>query len=364
MSVFKVPVVKVGKVEPHPDADRLELAVIGGYRSVIGKGTLSPGDFVAYIPEGAVLPDSLIAELGLTGRLAGSGMNRVHAVRLRGVLSQGICYKGGFDRTMDDVSGDLGIVKYESEIPDCMKGDVVSVFGYVIPFDVEDSKRFPDTLEEGEMVFATEKIHGTQCVIGYCPNLADEPDTDFDSLPGGMIISSKGLAAKGLSFAATAGNLENNVYVSTVVRTGVHLRLREWAERSFPGDDVFLVCEIFGRGIQDLHYGAIAPMLAGLHVVVRDFDGKRFLDREETEAAFSEIGVFQAPVLYRGPFSEKETRKLAEGSETVSGKSMHVREGVVVTPERERRDEFGPGRVSLKFVGDGYLIRAGGTEYN
>ncbi|MGH3544523.1 MAG: RNA ligase (ATP), partial [Mycobacteriales bacterium] len=78
---------------PHPNADALELAQVGLYRAVVPKGVYSTGDYALYIPEQAILPDSLIAELGLTGRLAGSKKNRIRAIRLRGELSQGIVFR-------------------------------------------------------------------------------------------------------------------------------------------------------------------------------------------------------------------------------------------------------------------------------
>lgn len=77
-------------VHEHPNADALELAQVGLYRAVVAKGAYRTGDFAVYIPEQAVLPDVLIAQLGLTGRLAGGAANRVKAVRLRGELSQGL----------------------------------------------------------------------------------------------------------------------------------------------------------------------------------------------------------------------------------------------------------------------------------
>ena len=90
MSTFAVKVVPI-TIEPHPNADALELARVGDYRAVVKKGEFHSGDLVAYIPEGAVLPPELIEHMGLTGRLAGKDANRVKAVRLRGALSQGLC---------------------------------------------------------------------------------------------------------------------------------------------------------------------------------------------------------------------------------------------------------------------------------
>ena len=79
MATFESRVYAIG-VEEHPNADRLELAAVGDFRCVVAKGEFQSGDLAAYIPEGAVCPDWVIAELGLEGRLAGSKHNRVKAV--------------------------------------------------------------------------------------------------------------------------------------------------------------------------------------------------------------------------------------------------------------------------------------------
>lgn len=89
MSTLKVTAEQL-TVHPHPNADALELAQVGLFRAVVAKGAYRPGDWAVYIPESALVPEGLVEELGLTGKLAGSRRNRVKAIRLRGELSQGI----------------------------------------------------------------------------------------------------------------------------------------------------------------------------------------------------------------------------------------------------------------------------------
>ena len=160
------------RIEPHPNADRLELAAIGGFRCVVGKGSFTDGDLAAYIPEGAVCPDWLIAELGLEGKLAGSKRNRVKAVKLRGALSQGLVYpvRDGMVRGRPVSEGDtvtdlLELVKYEPPIPIAMQGEVRPVHGATL-YDIENVKKYPDALQDGEPVVVTEKLHGTWCWAG------------------------------------------------------------------------------------------------------------------------------------------------------------------------------------------------------
>ena len=60
------------------------------------------------------------------------------------------------------------------------------------------------------------------------------------------------------------------------------------------------------------------------------------------------------PLLYRGAW-KLELVSLAEGKTTFPG-ANHVREGLVVKPVEERWD-FTCGRVVLKYIGEGYLLR-------
>src|SRR5271156_5459950 len=89
MATFEVKVYKL-KIEVHPNADALELAVVGDYRSCVRKGDFKTGDLGVYIPEGSIVPKWIVASLGLTGKLAGPDDNRVKAIKLRGILSQGL----------------------------------------------------------------------------------------------------------------------------------------------------------------------------------------------------------------------------------------------------------------------------------
>lgn len=78
MSTLRVTVEQL-TIHEHPNADALELAQVGLYRAVVAKGVYRTGDLAVYVPEQAVLPTELVAELGLTGKLA----------KLRGQPGQG-----------------------------------------------------------------------------------------------------------------------------------------------------------------------------------------------------------------------------------------------------------------------------------
>ncbi len=359
MSTFQVLVVPIS-IEVHPDADALELAAIGGYRAVVRKGAFTEGQLCAYIPEQAILPAALLEELGLVGRLGGSQKNRVTAVRLRGVLSQGIVMAARPHWVEgQDVQEELGITKYEPPIPAHMNGRVTGAhFHNTLPYDIENIKKFPNLFQEGEPVVITEKLHGTWVQISLLP--AAEAD------PGGRtLISSKGLASRGQAFDLTDPEADQNLYVRTAATHRVADRLLAvFGERDEP---VTLLGEVFGQGVQDLHYGEHArsseapPGLRVFDIYLGRRGSGRVLGDAELDAARFYRGVPRVPVLYRGPFSPPVVATLTDGAETLSGKALHLREGVVIRNQHERQDRRA-GRVQLKSVSAAYLLRKGGTE--
>lgn len=192
MSSFQVPVKRIRAIEAHPNADAIEFAVVDGYRSIVRKGDFASGELVAYIPEASIVPEAVIRRLGLwdaekgKGKLSGKAGNRVSAIKLRGQISQGLCYPlisvgdmwlidlptdGDEPEDMadafvlnegDDVASLLGITKWEPEIPVSMAGEVWNAGRELtISFDIENIKSFPDILIPGEAIIMTEKLHGS-----------------------------------------------------------------------------------------------------------------------------------------------------------------------------------------------------------
>lgn len=352
MSDFAVKVEKI-TIEPHNNANALELAGVGDYRSIVRKGQFKTGDLVAYIPEAALVPENILEELGLTGKLAGKQKNRVKAVRLRGVLSQGICYpaREGWNEG-DDVTEELGITKWEPPIPAQLAGEVWNAGGRCcIKYDIENFKRYPEILQDGEQVVFTEKIHGTWCQIAV---LEDD----------NIVVASKGLGAKGLAFKDNERNT-HNLYL----RVAKHLNIVDKVRRVYTNNTrVFVLGEIFGKGVQDLSYGSDSGKDDTLGFRVFDvYVGQPGLGWYESDSTLESVcvaaGLDRVPVLYRGPFSKNVMKEYTDGKETVSGKEQHIREGIVIRPVIERRDNE-LGRVQLKSVSENYLLRKGGTEYN
>ncbi|MFJ9718065.1 RNA ligase (ATP) [Streptomyces sp. NPDC101213] len=354
MSTLRVPA-EVLTVHEHPDADALELAQVGLYRAVVAKGAYRTGDVAVYIPEQSVLPAALIEELGLTGRLAGSGADRVKAVRLRGELSQGIVCRPGALADVDlaraaeegtDFAERLGIVKWVPPIPPTMNGEVEPAPELLPWVDIESIQRYPDIFTAGERVVLTEKLHGSACLLTY---VADE---------GRVYVSSKGFGAKSLALREDPRNL----YWRAVRGHGVAEAAARLAER-LGARRVGVFGEVYGAGVQDLTYGADGrrdTLGYAVFDVSAEIDGAvRWLDA----AAVLEGELPLVPRLFEGPYDSSLVLGLAGGRETVSGRELHLREGVVIRPAVERYSPVTGGRAVAKAVSAAYLTRKGGTEY-
>ncbi|MGW4563839.1 RNA ligase (ATP) [Streptomyces sp. NPDC004561] len=354
MSTLRV-TAEVLTVHDHPNADALELAQVGLYRAVVAKGAYRTGEAAVYIPEQSVLPPGLIEELGLTGRLTGSAADRVKAVRLRGELSQGIVCRpkalAGVDLARAAVDGTdfaerLGITKWVPPIPPTMNGEVESAPDLLPWVDIENIQRYPDVFTPGEPVVLTEKVHGSACLLTY---VADE-DRAY--------VSSKGFGARSLALREDPRNL----YWRAVRGHGVAEAAARLAER-LGARRVGIFGEVYGAGVQDLAYGADGrrdTLGYAVFDVSAEVDGAvPWLDAAALLAG--ELPV--VPRLYSGPYDIGRVLEFASGRETVSGRGLHLREGVVIRPAVERYSPVTGGRAIAKAVSPAYLTRKGGTEY-
>jgi len=409
MSDFKCEVVKIDAVDHHPNADRLSIVKIGGFDCISakledGSHRYQAGDHVVYIPEAALLPEWLLQKMGFwkdgKGTLSGSKGNRVKAIRLRGVFSQGILYPvhesmtGNGQKMVanceneipcsypvslgDNVAEYLNITKYEPEIPVQMRGQLGNLFGYTKSYDIENFQKYNKVFSDDVEVVMTEKLHGTLCQIGIISDLpreqAEKSFLNNDVSPinnygnsAVAYVTSKGLAKQGLVQKNVDSN-KDNLYVKTFCRFYEPLILHKIADYMFESSKnfrLYILGEIYGAGVQDLNYGLKTQEFRVFDVYVKDLDigTERYLSWTELVLFCQRFGLDQVKALYVGKFSKDIADSLRTGN-TETGEG-HIREGIVIKPTIEQDYRGLPdNRLQVKYINPDYLLRQNGTEFN
>lgn len=115
-------VVELTDVVPHPNADRLDLAIVDGWQVITGRGTWKKGDKALFCEVGGLLPIS-VPEFFDAARNNVKTFNEIEyayikSIKLRKEISQGyICPipKKFKDKPAGtDLTRELGVLKYES----------------------------------------------------------------------------------------------------------------------------------------------------------------------------------------------------------------------------------------------------------
>lgn len=399
MASFEVQIRRIEGIEPISGADRIEQAAVGGYRIVTQKNRFVNGDLAVYVPEAGVVPDKVLKLSGFwkecetcsgrgesrvtvegeemeelcstckgrrgTGMLAGSKGNRVKPIKLKGVVSEGILLdldifeQLGFEPVMQelyphedlegkDVGAALGIEKYVVPIPANLAGKVYPLAGTIkTNSDPENVKKVQGVFQPNEPVVMAEKIHGTALISG----LRD----------GELYVSSKGQAGKGLVLEDEKDEQgrSTNFYHRALQSIGGEQLLTEISEQFGDGGDVALYGEAYPA--QDLKYGE-----TGEQAKLAVFDiriGDRFLKHDDFMDVCKELNIPNVPILYTGPYSDEALAEHTDGKEQLSGREVHIREGVVVKPLSGRYDDKNR-RVIVKSISEDYLTRKNATEFN
>ena len=170
MSTHEVKVIRVQEINPHPNADRLEIIPIWGYSACVRKGDFKVGDLAAYIEPDYNVPVAAPAtpqpEFAFLAKDEKNGFVRIKASRLRGVISYGLLiparpsWKEG-----DNVMDELCIQRWQpAERGWGIGADSKDEAGpaiYSVQYDMENYQKFPTVFKDGEPVIATEKINGS-----------------------------------------------------------------------------------------------------------------------------------------------------------------------------------------------------------
>lgn len=341
----------VNTVEPIPGADAIERIRILGWWVVVKKGDYRPGDRLVYCEIDSLLPEwpefeFLRPSSFKPAQTDGSGAEtlragfRIKTVRLRGQVSQGICFpleilpSGTPTDEGTDVTEALGVIKWEPPLPVGLSGKVKGAFPAFLPKTDETRVQVLETVIErnrGKTFAITEKLDGTsftafirQGEFGICSrNLwMDEAD-------------------------------ESNVLARVAVGNKLAEKLRAARERL--GFDVAIQAEVIGPGIQKNKYASPAAMLRVFNVL--NLDAYALLDHAAGLELLAAIGLESVPQLGTVVLDHTVDQlvAMAEGTSVLNPKIQ--REGIVFRPLVEEFDDEIGGRLSFKAINPKFLLK-------
>jgi RNA ligase (TIGR02306 family) len=362
MSHWKVSKEKI-ELFTHNNADSLQVGKVGSYQVVVQKGLYKSGDLVIFAPEKSILSGSIKSEF--ESYLAGPNKDRVKAVRLRGEISSGIIIPKHLIDNFDDfevgqdVSELLGIKKYEPPIPTSLAGKVKP---FDMPFigthDCEHANIYAKDLVKDERVVITEKVHGSQVILAH--NLETNE----------TILSSKGILKQGLSIEESS----DNTYWIAANNDKLIDKIRDSFSQG--------VIQLFGEVIpvqKGYSYGQTKPCIKLFDIRINGesipydlvpecfkeiwtpviYDGELKLDEKEIVVyEDKEKGIRKVRIEQ---MLNKEILDLCKGTEMVSGRQVHIREGVVIRPYIDRFASDG-NKLRLKVINPKY--KESGDEIN
>lgn len=314
-------------------ADAIEVATVLGWQLVVKKGEFKVGDLVIYVEIDSILPDRPEFEF-----MKPRGM-RVRTIRLRGQVSQGICFPISLlSRAVEEdenVTEELGIIKYEPAIPACLSGKVKGNFPSFIPKTDETRVQVLQKVLDkykGQPCYITEKLDGSSAT--YFLN-----QDEF------------GVCSRNMQLLES----EENSFWKVARALDIEGKLR------YLGRNLAIQGELVGEGIQGNKLKIKGQTVYFFNAF--DIDKFEYLNYTDFTALISELELPIVPVLDDHYFLSNDIDELVKMATRRSTFSDLWAEGIVIRPKMESIDlllsneKFNNGRVSFKVINPEFLIK-------
>lgn len=377
MSNWNPCIVRIEKIEAHPNADRLEIAYVEGSPVVVAKGAFRVGDLAAYLPIDTVCPDNetfaflippkQIQKQDESGKCYTEVIGKkfevgsvpewvrvVKAKKVRGVYSQGLLIKPYCTYNDDGKDGIVysACVFYEGDSiveffnltkwiePDDDESRFTSTGNgnsekspYKFPYyDIENAKKFCSCLQEGEEIVLEEKLHGCNAAFMHdevrlwtkSRNLFKYRDPDC-------------------------------LWWNVAIRHCLEEKLAKYPFLTFFG-------EIYGQ-VKKFPYDTVKNENEIYIPQIRFFDiydtrAQRYLDWDARNSVLRDLELPRVPFLWKQNWDESMwiwlKSHFGEGKSTIN--NDHIREGFVLRTRKERFEPKLQSRMMLKYVGQGYNL--------
>jgi RNA ligase (TIGR02306 family) len=326
---------KVRALTPIEGADAIETATVLGWQLVVKKGEFKVGELVIYCEIDCLMPET---ETFLF--LKPRGM-RIRTIRLRGQISQGICFPTSIlpsDFVIEedaDVTEVLGITKYEPPMPASLAGIAKGTFPSFIPKTDETRVQvFQNILDtyQGKRCYIAEKLDGTS--VTYFVK-----DGEF------------GVCSRNFELLES----EENSYWKVARNLDLENKLLAL------GTNIALQGELIGEGIQSNKYKIRAQTCTFFNAF--NIDTHEHLGFEELKTLLTQLDLTMVPILSTTYLLENNIDAIVKMATIKSTLNKDVwAEGIVIRPllsqsEFEEMKKSGVGRFSFKAINPEFLLK-------
>lgn len=392
MSTFSVPLTTIREILPHGNADKLELAKVYDWTVVVRKGEYVEGDKILYVPVDSLLPWDLEQRIFPPESKIKLNKSRIRSIRIRGIVSQGMILDPA---EVNDIIGDynpdiyfdeyelehdfstaLQITKYEppeASIPKHMQAKKKRATNpnFKKYSDIENFKYYDRCFEDGEIVYVSEKLHGTSFRCGWFKNA---PNTLWKKL-----LNFFGwLPEWEFCWGSRNVQIQNKLYHTGYYDVDVYTKIvKQYDLKNIIPKGYAIFGEIVGDGIQKGYTYGCGPGEHELYVydVMKDEkylnygyygedNGVHVYDPYDDNfvALTLRMGLPVVPRLYTGPYKRELMDNMRDGHSLVGNQS--VREGIVIRTIEEKSTSS-LGRKIVKFISEAYyLMNMDGTDFH
>jgi RNA ligase (TIGR02306 family) len=366
---------KISDIQPIEGADLIELAIVDGWKVVVGKEVGHKiGDFVIYCEVDSFLPIreefEFLRKSSYRKMIDQEGF-RLKTIKLRGQVSQGLIIplsilegeeedeKLGYLETTEgriyqlgpyewalvieegaDVTNMLGIVKWDPPMPAELAGVAKGNFPSFIPKTDEErvqnlAKNY-DKMKE-QKYYMTEKLDGSSSTFyvrdgefGVCSRNLDlcRPEPFVE----GVVMCDDGVERP----------KKENTFWKVARELGIEENMLDMS------GNLAIQCEIIGEGIQGNPYRIKGQTLRVYNAF--DIDAQEYLGFEHLKLTTKALGLEMVPIIdeeFTLPETIDELLKFAEGKSTLNGSAE--REGYVI-----RSHDM---KTSFKVISNNFLLK-------
>jgi len=329
---------RIKALDPIEGADAIERATVLGWQLVVKKSEFQVGDLAVYCEIDSLMPERPEFEFLKPRKM------RIRTVRLKGQISQGICFPLSIlppDFPVEegaDCTEALGIILYEPPVPANLSGIAKGKFPSFIPKT--------DETRVQNMQKALDKYKGVKC---YVTEKVDGSSTTYY-----INKDEFGVCSRNLDLLED----DSNTFWKVAKQQKVEDKLRSL------GKNIALQGELVGESVQSNKLKLRGQTVKFFSAY--DIDHRSYLSFQELKKLLEDLSLEMVPVISTDYLLENDINsiiKMATIKSLVNPAAWA--EGIVIRPLEEIYDVFllnenlSDGRLSFKAINPEFLIKYG-----